>query len=76
MIAIGSNKSNYHTIMTTAVPSNVSGFIKMLLFNSIILILIVSNIWVQDVSAIVPVWPHFIKTFRPWFYLCCFMCYL
>jgi hypothetical protein len=33
--------------------------------------------WVQDVSAIlVPVWPHFIKTFRPWFYLCCFMCYL
>ena len=31
---------------------------------------------VQDVSAIVPVRPHFIKTFRPWFYLCCFMCYL
>jgi hypothetical protein len=28
------------------------------------------------VSAIVPVRPHFIKTFRPWFYLCCFMCYL
>ena len=28
------------------------------------------------VSAIVPVRPHFLKTFRPWFYLCCFMCYL
>ena len=28
----------------------------------------------KDVSAIVPVRPHFIKTFRPWFYLCCFMC--
>jgi hypothetical protein len=25
--------------------------------------------WVQDVSAIVPDRPHFIKTFRPWFYL-------
>ena len=57
-----------------------AGIVKMIISRKFCVYMYMYK-WVQDVSAIVvsfivPVRPHFIKTFRPWFYLCCFMCYL